>query len=200
MLVKRETPVIPVINYYDFPDTKKIGGTCINDDDAIELLNEDDPALHHMELYAKVAVILFCPFFALKDIQDTDGNFLPYFRQFMREGKLKEEHQTYLFNAQDCRNRFNSMRPKDSLETTTKRPRCKDKSNNNDNNNYEDDEVDQMDEDFYDTYLENMECIEPEEQYTFNDRNDIFKVDTSTIRWAGQNKCGVKNIKILIWF
>ena len=38
-----------------------------------------------------------------------------------------------------------------------------------------------MDEDFYDTYLENMECIEPEKQYTFNDRNDIFKVDTSTI-------------------
>ena len=24
MLVERETPVIPVINYYDFPDTKKI--------------------------------------------------------------------------------------------------------------------------------------------------------------------------------
>ena len=87
------------------------------------------------------------------------------------------------------------MRPKDSLETTTKRPRCKDKSNNNDNNNYEDDEVDHMDEDFYDTYLENMECIKPEEQYTFNDRNDIFKVDTSTIRWAGKHKCGLKNIK-----
>ena len=114
----------------------------------------------------------------------------------MSKGKLKEEHQTYLFNAQDCRNRFNSVRPKDSLETTTKRPKCKDNSNNNDNDNNDDEEVDQMDEDFYDTYLENMECIEPEKQFTFNDRNDKFKVDTSTIRWAGRNKYGVKNTKI----
>ena len=53
-----------------------------------------------------------------------------------------------------------------------------------------------MDEDFYDTYLENMDCIEPEKQYTFNDRNDKFKVDTSTIWWAGSNKRWVKNIKI----
>ena len=119
LLVKSGTPVIPVINYYDFSDTQKIGGTCIDDDDAIELLHENDPALQHMDLYAKVSVILCCPFVALKDIQDTDGNFLPYFSQFMREGRLKWEHQTYLFNAQDCRNRFNSMRPKDSLETTT---------------------------------------------------------------------------------
>ena len=41
-----------------------------------------------------------------------------------------------------------------------------------------------------------MECIEPEKQFTFNDRNDKFKVDTSTMQWAGKNKCGVKNIKI----
>ena len=48
--------------------TQKNGGTCIDNDAAIELLNENDPALDHMELYAKVAVVLFCPFFALKDI------------------------------------------------------------------------------------------------------------------------------------
>ena len=99
----------------------------------------------------------------------------------MSKGKLKQKHQRHLFNAQDCRNNFNSGRPKDPLETTTKRPRCNNKLNNNDNNN-DDDEVGQMDEDFYDTYLENMECIEPEKRFTFNDRNDKFKVETSTIR------------------
>ena len=40
MLVETETPVIPVMNYYDFPDTKLFDGTCIDDDDAMELLNE----------------------------------------------------------------------------------------------------------------------------------------------------------------
>ena len=78
---------------------------------------------------------------------------------------MKEEHQTYLFNAPDCRNRFNSMRPKDPLETTTQRPRCNNKSNNKSNNNDDNDEVDQMDRDFYDIYLENMECIEPEKNH-----------------------------------
>ena len=123
----------------------------------------------------------------MKDIQGTDGNFLSYFRQFISNGELKEEHQRYLFNAQDCKNKFNSGGPKDPLETTTKRPRCNNKSNNNDNNDDDDDEVDQMDEDFYDTYLENMDCIEPEKQFTFNDRNDKFKVEISTIRLAGKN-------------
>ena len=91
MLVERETPIIPVINYYNFPDTKLLGGTCVDDDDDVmELLNENDPVLDHMERYAKVAVVLFYPlFFALKDIQDTDGNFLSYFRQFISKGKLK---------------------------------------------------------------------------------------------------------------
>ena len=70
----------------------------------------------------------------MKDIQGTDGNFLSYFRQFISNGELKEEHQRYLFNAQDCKNKFNSGGPKDPLETTTKRPRCNNKSNNNDNN------------------------------------------------------------------
>ena len=71
MLVERETPVIPVINYYDFPDTTLFGGTCIDDDDAMELLNDNDPVLDHMERYVKVAVVLFCPFFALKNIQGS---------------------------------------------------------------------------------------------------------------------------------
>ena len=35
-----------------------------------------------------------------------------------------------------------------------------------------------------------------QKKITFNDRIDKFKVDTSTIQWAGRNKGGVKNIKI----
>ena len=100
----------------------------------------------------------------------------------MSKGKLKEEQQTYLFNAKDCRNRFWFCASKRSFRDYKKK-RCTNKSNNNDNNNNNnnDDEVHQMDEDFYDNYFENMECIEPEKQSTFNDRNDKFKVDTSTI-------------------
>ena len=88
MLVKRETLVIPVISYYDFPNTKLSVGTCIDDADATDLFNENDPVLDHMECYAKVAVVLFCPFFTSKDIQSTDWNFLSYFRQFVRERKI----------------------------------------------------------------------------------------------------------------
>ena len=100
MLVERKTPVIPVIKYYDFPDIKLFGGTCIDDDDAMEMLNEINLALDHMERYSKVAVVQFCPFFTLEDIQGTNGKFLAYFCQCMSKGKLKEKHQTYLFNAQ----------------------------------------------------------------------------------------------------
>ena len=53
-LVERETPVIPVTNYYDFPDKKLFGGSCIDDNAVIELLNDNDPALDHMERYAKL--------------------------------------------------------------------------------------------------------------------------------------------------
>ena len=41
-----------------------------------------------------------------------------------------------------------------------------------------------------------MECIEPEIQFTFDDRNHKLKVKTFTIRWTGKNKCGLRNIKI----
>ena len=34
---------------------------------------------------------------------------------------MKEEHQTSLFNAQDCRNKFNYGCPIDPLDNATKR-------------------------------------------------------------------------------
>ena len=121
MLVERETPVIPVINYYNFPDTKLFVWTCTDDDDAIELLNENDPALDYMERYAKVAVVIFYLVFSLLDIQGTAWNILSYIRQFMSKDKLKEEHQIYLFNDKDYRNKLNSGCPDNPLKTTTKR-------------------------------------------------------------------------------
>ena len=45
----------------------------------MELLNNNNPALSHMERFEKVAVVLFYPFIALKDIQGTDRNFQSYF-------------------------------------------------------------------------------------------------------------------------
>ena len=56
----------------------------------------------------------------------------------MSKGKLKEEHQKYLFNNQDYMNRFNSVCPKDPLETNTKRPRAINRSNTKDTNNKDD--------------------------------------------------------------
>ena len=38
ILVKKESLVIAVINYDDFPDTKHFDGTCIDDNDAIEFV------------------------------------------------------------------------------------------------------------------------------------------------------------------
>ena len=101
-LVKRATAAIPCINYLDFPDTKKFSGTCIDAAD-ISHLGKTDPELHFMEEYAKVACVLFCPFFCINDIKGSDGKHLTYFRSFMMEGKLKKEHCQYLSNAQDCR-------------------------------------------------------------------------------------------------
>ena len=57
-------------------------------------------------------------------------------------------------------------------------------------------DVNEDSEDFYDAYLENMEHMEPEQQFSSIDQNDKLRVETSTIRWASKNKCGLKNITI----
>ena len=36
--------------------------------------------------------------------------------------------------------------------------------------------------------LKHIECVEPEKQFIFNDRNDKQKENTSTIQWVGKNK------------
>ena len=101
-LVEREKPAVPCINYLDFPDTKKFGGTCIDAAD-ISHLGKNSPELDYMEQYATVACVLFCPFFDINDVKGNDGKHLTYFRHFVMEGKMKKEHLQYLSNAQDCR-------------------------------------------------------------------------------------------------
>ena len=101
-LVEREKPAVPCVNYLDFPDTKKFGGTCINAAD-ISHLGTNAPELFYMEQYATVACVLFCPFFDINDVKGNDGKHLTYFRHFVMDGKMKKEHLQYLSNAQDCR-------------------------------------------------------------------------------------------------
>ena len=91
-LVEREKLAIPCINYLDFPDTQKFGGTSIDAAD-ISHLQEDDPELDFMEEYATVTCVLFCPFFDLLDVKGHDGKHLTYFWQFIKNGNLKTEHE-----------------------------------------------------------------------------------------------------------
>jgi hypothetical protein len=41
-----------------------------------------------------------------------------------------------------------------------------------------------------------MDCLQEKNQFSFYDKNEIFQVDTSTIRMAGTNNCGTRMIKI----
>lgn len=60
-LVEREKLAVPCVNYLDFPDAKKFGGTCIDAAD-ISHLGTNELVLVYMEQYAIVACVLFCPF------------------------------------------------------------------------------------------------------------------------------------------
>ena len=54
-----------------------------------------------------------------------------------------------------------------------------------------------LEEELFNTYLENLDLTEAEEcKNFFTDCNNILKVDTSTFRLKGVNKCGVKNVSI----
>ena len=54
-----------------------------------------------------------------------------------------------------------------------------------------------LEEELYNTYLENLDLtVVGECDNIFSDCNKIFKVDTSTFRLNGANKCGVKNVSI----
>ena len=55
----------------------------------------------------------------------------------------------------------------------------------------------ELEEELYNTYLENLDLTEAGEcQNFFSDYNKILKVDTSTFRLKGVNRCGVKNVSI----
>ena len=67
--------------------------------------------------------------------------------------------------------------------------------NNNDTTD-ESVEIGQINEDFYDTHLETIECTEQEKQSIFNDRHNNFKVETSTAPWTCRNECGLRSIEL----
>ena len=65
-------------------------------------------------------------------------------------------------------------------------------------NDGDDDHYDmELEEELYNTYLENLDLTEAGEcENIFSDYNKILKVDTFTYRLKGVNKCGVKNVSI----
>ena len=167
MLIKRDIPVIPCVNYLDFPDTKSFGDISIDGD--ISTIYTDDPRLLYMEDYAKSATILFCPFSEIQDIQ-VNEKILPYFRLFLNNKRLKENHKKLLKNAQDCRNSFNAGRPEDPLERVTKQPQC----NNNTNNGGKHAEIEDNVEEFLQAFVQSLDCLQPDNNVHYYDKNSVL--------------------------
>ena len=101
----------------------------------------------------------------------------------------------------NCRNKFNSGRPKDALERCTRKPRASDLIDtsllDNDDNKDEHDYNLELEDELFNTYFENMDVTEEQDvEDIFCDSKKILKIDTSTIRLKGVNKCGQENVTI----
>ena len=72
----------------DFYNTKLFGEVTI---DSNIILPETDSRMIALEHNAKQACKLFIPFRKLAELK-TNGKYLPTFRKWINDGKLKEEH------------------------------------------------------------------------------------------------------------
>ena len=77
MKLKDDKVKIPVINYYDFIDTKSYNGKQIDMDDLSECNKIE---LHAMEMNARISSVLFIPFRCISELKDTNNMFLNGFR------------------------------------------------------------------------------------------------------------------------
>jgi hypothetical protein len=187
-IVQRIIEAVPSITYLTFPDSKSFDGIAIDGD--ISNLNDDDEKLISMEKYAKQAAILFCPFQNIEDIK-TDGKFLPFFRDFISNGLLKQQHSSIMKNAQDCRNSFDAGRPEDPLTQVTTTP-IRDAPMKTTRNTPAENDL----QEFYQTFLVNMDSLQSDDQINFYDEHNKFAVDTTPITMMGSHKCGRKLLKM----
>ena len=66
-----------------------------------------------------------------------------------------------------------------------------------DDSDDENDYAVELEDEFFNTYLENLDCaVDPQAANVFLDCNEILKITTSTIRLNGVNKCGQENVSI----
>ena len=119
VLSARTREVIPTVAYYQIPSTKEFNGLSILDEYAN--ITPGDKRLMHMEKYAKLVSILFCPFRKLEDLK-LNGSYRLFFRDRVRRNKIKPEYFRILKNIQDCHNAMAAGSPTDLLIQSTDRP------------------------------------------------------------------------------
>ena len=153
-------------------------------DDNISLVPDTQEKPEHvknLETYARRASLLFCPFRNISNLQ-TDGKFLLDFQEFVKNGKLKIEHQNVLRNIQDTYNSLNAGRPIDPLERVTQGPY---------GSKYEDEFQDEKEQ----QQIEEMDFLSNEvlgidDEMCFRTKKNTFAMDTSIVTKLGTNLCG----------
>ena len=90
VLSARKKEVIPTVAYYQVPSTKEFDGLSILD--VYENITHGDNRMKHMEKYAKIVSILFCPFCKLEDLK-LNGSY----RLFFRDRVLKTRSSKNIF-------------------------------------------------------------------------------------------------------
>jgi hypothetical protein len=110
----------------------------------------------------------------------------------MSKGLLKEHHSTILKNAQDCRNSFDAGRPDDNPLTQVTTTPIREGSSKVTTNTPAENDI----QEFYQTFLVNMEALQSDDQINFYDEHNKFAVDTAPITMMGSHKCGRRLLKI----
>ena len=170
--LKDDKVKIPVINYYDFMDTKLYNGKQIDMDDLSECNKIE---LHAMEMNARISSVLFIPFRCISELKDTNNMFLNGFRCFLQQNSthFEEIHKPILKNIQNCRNSMNAVRPPDSLEIVTKN------EISDENDNEQNEELDEFLE-TYDMMLQNAEQF-MKETTDCRSMENLLSIDTSIV-------------------
>ena len=109
---KREREHLVKVFQCDFPDTAEFGGS---------ILDANTPLSDATETHAKLALMLFCSFRSLEDLQIAGSHTLK-FRDAVLTGVIDEEARAFLQNIEDARsNCFRMSKLEDDLQRVTER-------------------------------------------------------------------------------
>ena len=185
----RERPYLVKVFQYDFPDTAEFGGS---------ILDYQTPVTEVTELYAKLALLLFCPFHELGDLL-TAGSYTLRFREAVTEGTIGEDDRTFLQNIQDARsNCFRLSKLDDDLQRDTQKYQPANVQNDNSNDNENDERDDDLIEgpeldallDMFDQ--DNSTSGGHQQRTGEHSLPSTFKLDN--MRQKGVLKCGYENL------